>query len=324
MTANWFSAPAPVMRRIRGYFAPVVRATGTPVLFDPSQQGHLNLDEPPAPWIDLGWLQGFTRKALSKSSPLLTGIPAAAQEQVRQTLEAQLTVRFLSWTKLTMALATGSQHMNVLAAPLGPASSPMGAPATASVPIQSGSTASNILLTPTDAAQFSPGSMVAVDVDYSGQTGFVGSPVSGAYVRQALSDFDYVRRVTYNVGLVSQVSSTGLTLAFPLIGGTPQAGARLQAVTGFIDREGGCFYQEWSALFVMEGSQGERIFYHYPRLQPFAGAEETVIPLDGRNKSGQSRVQLVGQFITLPISDPLDSERVVCYRSFLPAPNALI
>ena len=324
MTENWFSAPAPVMRRIRGYFAPVARATGTPALFDPSRQGHLNLDAPPAPWIDLGWLQGFTRKALSKSSPLMTGIPAAVQEQVRETLEAQLTVRFLSWTKLTMALATGSQHMNVLAAPTGAASSQTGAPATASVQVQSGSTASNILLASTDAGQFSPGSIVAVDVDYSGQTGFVGSPVSGAYVRQPLSDLDYVRRVTYNVGLVSQVSTTGLTLASPLIGGVPQTGAKLQAVTGFIDREGGCFYQEWSALFVMEGSQGERIFYHYPRLQPFAGAEEAITPLDGKNKSGQSKVQLVGQFITLPISDPLDGERAVCYRSFLPAPNALI
>jgi len=323
MTANWFLAPAPVMRRIRGYFAPVARTTQAPVFFDPSQQCRFNLDAPPTPWIDLGWLQGFARKPVSKSAPLLTGIPAATQEQVRQTVEAQLTVQFLSWTKLTMALATGSQHMNVLAAPTGAAWAPMGAPAVAAVSIQSGSTASNILLAGTDAAQFSPGSVIAADVDYTGQTGYVGSPVSGAYVRQSLSNVDYIRRVTYNVGLVSEVTSTGLTLASPLIGGAPQSGAKLQAVTAFTDREGGCFYQEWSALFVMEGSQGERIFYHYPRLQPLAGAEEAVSPLDERNKNGQSRVKLVGQFLSLAVSDPLDGERVVCYRSFLPAPNAL-
>lgn len=324
MTANWFSAPAPVMRRIRGYFAPVARATQTPVLFDPSQQGRFDLDAPPTPWIDLGWLQSFARKPVSKSALLLTGIPAAIQEQVRQTLEAQLTVQFLSWTKLTMALATGSQHMNVLAAPAGAASAAMGAQATTAVSIQSGSTASNILLASTDAANFSAGCVIAADVDYTGQTGFVGSPVSGAYVRQVLSDVDYIRRITYNVALVSQVTTTGLTLASPLIGGAPQTGAKLQAVTAFVDREGGCFYQEWSSLFVMEGSQGERIFYHYPRLQPLAGAEEVVTPLDGKSKNGQSRVQLVGQFLALPVSDPLDGERVVCYRSFLPAPNALI
>lgn len=324
MAAPWFSAPAPVTRRIRGYFAPVARAMQAPVVFDPSLQGRFNLDAPPAPWIDLGWMQGFARKAMSKSSPLLTGIPAAAQEQVRQTLQAQVTVQFLAWTKLSMALATGSQHMNVLAAANGGAPAPMGTPAAAAVAIQGGSTATSIMLAAADAAKFSPGSIVAVDADYAGQTGFVGSPVSGAYVRQAISDIDYVRRVTFNVALVSQVTSTGLTLASPLIGGAPAAGAKLQAVTGFVDREGGCFYQEWSALFALEGSQGERIYYHYPRLQPLAGAEEAANPLDARHKSGQSRVQLLGQFLALPVIDSVDGERVVCYRSFLPAPNALI
>jgi hypothetical protein len=98
----------------------------------------------------------------------------------------------------------------------------------------------------------------------------------------------------------------------------------VQAVTGFVDREGGSFYQEWSALFVTQGSQGERVFFHYPRLQSMSGAEELVTPLNGNNHNGQSRVILKGQFLALPVTDPLDSERVVCYRSFLPAPNALV
>ena len=55
-----------------------------------------------------------------------------------------------------------------------------------------------------------------------------------------------------------------------------------------------------------------------------AGAEEAVIPLDGKHKGGQARVLLKGQFLALPVTDPLDGERVVCYRSFLPAPNALV
>ncbi|HEX8712907.1 MAG TPA: hypothetical protein VF730_13600 [Terracidiphilus sp.] len=300
------------------------RATQTPVLFDPAQQGRFNLDAPPAPWIDLGWIQSFARKATSKSTPILTGIPAAVQQQVRQTLEAQLTVQFLSWTKLSMSLATGSQHMNVLATESDGACAPMGAQAAAAVVIQNGSSASTILLAPADAAKFPAGSIVAVDVDYTGQTGFVGSPVSGTYVRQPLTDVDYIRRVTFNVALVTQATSSGLMLASPLIGGAPAAGAKLQAVTGFVDREGGCFYQEWSALFVTEGSQNERIFYHYPRLQAICGAEEAVTALDAKNKNGQSRVQLVGQFLALPVIDPMDGERVVCYRSFLPASKAIV
>ena len=254
----------------------------------------------------------------------MTGIPAAPLEQVRETLAAQVKLQFLSWTKLTMALAAGSQHMNVLSPASGASAAADGAQAAPAVTPQSGSTSTTILLAAADAAKFSPGSMVAVDVDYTGQIGYVGSPVSGAYVRQALSDIDYVRRVTFNVALVLQVNSTGLTLAEPLPGGVPATGAKAQVVTAFVDREGGSFYQEWSALFVMEGSQGERIFFHYPRLQTTSGAEEAVIPLNAKNQNGQSRVLLKGQFLALPVTDPLDGERIVCYRSFLPAANALV
>jgi hypothetical protein len=35
-------------------------------------------------------------------------------------------------------------------------------------------------------------------------------------------------------------------------------------------------------------------------------------------------VTLNAQFLALPVTDPLDNERIVCYRSFLPAPNALV
>jgi hypothetical protein len=324
MTATWFSAPAPVTRRVRAYFAPVNRAAQTPVLFDPSQQSGFSLEAPPAPWIDLGWIQDFARRPASKSTALLTGIPAAALGQVRETVQAQVSLQFLSWTKLTMALATGSQHMNVLAAAGGATLGADGATAAPAVTPQSGSTSTSILLASSDAAKFTAGSIVAADVDYTGQTGYVGCPVAGAYVRQALTDVDYIRRVTFNVALVAQVTTTGLTLAAPLPGGAPAAGAKLQAVTGFVDREGGSFYQEWSALFLMQGSQGERIFFHYPRLQAMSGAEESIAPLNGKDQSGQSRVTLKGQFLALPVTDPLDGERVVCYRSFLPATNALV
>ena len=200
-----------------------------------------------------------------------------------------------------MALATGSQHMNILAPAGGASPAADGAVASPAVIPQSGSTSTSIVLTSSDAAEFTAGSIVTVDVDYTGQTGFVGSPITGAYVRQALTDVDYIRRITFNVALVSQSSATGLTLAEPLPGGPPAAGTKLQQVTGFVDREGGTFYQEWSALFVMRGSQGERIFFHYPRLQTMAGPEETVTPLNGKNQNGQSRVLLKGQFLALPL-----------------------
>jgi len=241
MATTWFSAPAPVTRRVRAYFAAVNRSAQTPVLFDPAEQGGFSLDAPPAPWLSLGWIQSFTRKPVSKTASVLTGIPASPLEQVRETLEAQVSLEFLSWTKLTMALATGSHHMNLLAAASGAASSADNATAATAVTTLNGSTATFVALAATDAAKFSAGSIIAVDADYTGQTGFVGAPVSGAYVRQALTDVNYIRRVTFNVALVSQVTSAGLTLAEALPGGAPAAGSKLQAVTGFVDREGGSF-----------------------------------------------------------------------------------
>jgi hypothetical protein len=319
MAVKWISAPAPVARRVRAYFAPVNRGSQVPVFFDPAVQGSFSLDDPPAPWISLGWIQDFKRQPGSKTAPILTGIPASPLEQVRETLDARVSFQFLSWTKLTMALATGSQHLNLLVPGSGAA-----AQASSAVAVQSGSTSSFLALAATDVAKFSVGSIIAVDADYNGQTGFVGSPISGAYVRQALSDVDYIRRVTFNVALVSQVTSSGLGLANPLPGGAPGVSSKLQAVTGFVDREGGSFYQEWSALFVLEGSQGERIFFHYPRLQTISGAEETTIPLDAKHKTGLGRLLLNAQFLALPVIDSMDGERVLCYRSFLPSAMSMV
>ena len=133
-----------------------------------------------------------------------------------------------------------------------------------------------------DAAGFSAGSLVTVDVDYAGQTGYVGSGVCAAYVNSASavnSDPDYIRRVSFNVARVASVSSAGLQLAQPLIAGVPAATMRVQPISGFVDREGGSFFQEWSALFVIDGEQGERIFFHYPRLQSMAGPAESATAL---------------------------------------------
>jgi hypothetical protein len=255
---------------------------------------------------------------------VLTGIPASPLEQTRETLLAELSFEFLGWTKLTMALAAGSQHMNLLAESPGATEAASGGSAAAAVTVQNGSTPSFVALAQADAATFTPGQWIAVDADYGGQTGFVGAPVSGAYVKQALSDVNYIRRVTFNVGLVTQVTTAGLTLAAPLIGGAPAAGLKVQPIVGFVDREGGSFYQEWSGLFLQQGTQGESIFYYYPRLQNAAGTSEAESLLDARQKEGPSRVLLKGQYLAMPVMDPLDGERVVCYRSYLPPPNALI
>ena len=130
---------------------------------------------------------------------------------------------------------------------------------------------------------FAVGNLIAVDLDYEEQIGYVGSGIAAAYVSSAAavnSDPNYVRRVTFNVGRVAELTSTSVMLAQPLLGGAPAAGASAQVVVAFVDREGGSFFQEWSALFVAEPESGGRVCFYYPRLS--AGSAKTG---DGKGRS---------------------------------------
>ena len=73
---------APVTTRVRAYFAPVNRAAGLPTLFDAAQLGRFDLDAPPAPWLDLGWVSRFARKSGTKVDALRAGLRVVEVETV--------------------------------------------------------------------------------------------------------------------------------------------------------------------------------------------------------------------------------------------------
>jgi hypothetical protein len=313
---------APITRRVRAYFAPVNRAAARPSIFDAAQLGHFPLHTPPAPWIDLGWTQKFVRKSGTKVDALRTGAPAAASAQVRSEIEATVALEFETWGKLQVALASGSQQTNLLTTATGAAPNGSGGLAAAPVPLLTGtgpaSTATTLNVGTTAAAAFSVGSLVAVDVDYTGQLGYIGSGISGAYVKSAAavgSDINTIRRVTLNVGVVTAIANGILQLAAPLPAGAPTADMQISQLIGFCDREGASFFHEWSALFVLEGAQGDRILYHYPRLQAMQGSSEAVEPL----AASLECIRLAGAFRALPVKDANDGESVLCFRSYLPA-----
>jgi hypothetical protein len=174
----------------------------------------------------------------------------------------------------------------------------------------------------------------------------VGTGIAAAYVTSAAAvnhDVNYVRRVTFNVGRVAEATATSVVLAQPLVGGAPAAGAGAQVVVAFVDREGGSFFQEWSALFVAETESGGRVCFYYPRLSPNAGAGSggrgqgsgaRDQGSDGGARSSGGRfvreafvalekpvaaVSLRASFLALPYTDPNDGQTVVCYRSYFPA-----
>jgi hypothetical protein len=318
---------APVARRVRAYFAPVNRAAAAPTLFDPAQLGRFALHTPPAPWIDLGWTGRFVRKSGTNVEPIRTGAPAATSAQVRSAIEATVQLEFETWGKLQAALASGSQQTNLLTTATGAAPNGSGGLAAPPVPLLNGtgpaSTASTLNIGATAASAFTIGSLVAIDVDYAGQTGFIGAGISAAYVQSAsavANDLNYVRRVTLNVGVVSAIANGVLTLANPLPAGAPTPGMQVSQLIGFCDREGASFFQEWSALFVVEGAQGDRILYHYPRLQAMQGSTEAVESLAAPLEC----IRLAAAFRAMPVKDANDGETVLCFRSYLPAASRTI
>lgn len=323
-------AMMPLSRRVRAYFAPVDRSTNTPAIFDPGKAGLFSLDSPPAPWLDLGWIDNFQRFSLTPIEPVRSGARGAAAGLYRGILDARVEFDFREWGKLQMALAAGSEHMNVLAPAPTAAAEPSGATPLSATAILAGSSPMEIIVGASAVTGFSAGDMIAVDADYAQQTGYVGSGIAAAYVNNPAdvnADINYVRRVTFNVGRVAQLTATSLLLAQPLLGGTPQTGWGVQKLIAFVDREGGSFFQQWSALFVAEEDAGGRICFHYPRLSPATSvksATKTGLPLSEREQAYEvakpiAALALHAAFMALPVIDANDAQQTVCYRSYFPA-----
>lgn len=305
-----------ITRKVLAFFAPVDRVSSTPAVFDPAKA--FDAETPPSPWIAAGEVREFQRTAGTRLNVMSSGPKGAAGGQFREGMQARVAFDFCQWGKLQMALAGGSQHMNVLAEDPNSTDAPSGGTALSPVAVLSGSSSSELILGVGSVDAFAVGDVVAVDVDYMQQTGYVGSPIACAYVKDPKDvrhNRDYLRRVTFNVARVQEKTTTSLLLDAPLMGGTPQTGASVQKVFAFVDREGGAFFQEWSAVFLLESEDGGRAFFYYPRLQAAAPASETKFALDTF-----AAHTLHAEFTALPMTDENDGETVVCFRSWIPDP----
>jgi hypothetical protein len=313
---------APTARAVRAYAAPVNRSTGVIAAFDPGVPPLFNLDSPPSPWVDLGWVENFQRTAATKYESLRTGPAANITVQYRTQPEARVEFDLLSWGKVQLALSGGTQQMNVLFELPAKPPQPSGSPAFPPSPVQAGSSWTEVVLTPDQLLNFNAGDIIAVDVDYNGETGYLGSGAPGTYLATAMngdSHTDFVRRITLNVARVSAKTATSLLLAEPLLA-TPTTAMGVQKVIAFVDREGSSFFQEWSGLFVVAPDSGGRSCFYYPRLQSAAGAQETQHEFAPPLFSHRLHVSLHA----LPTTDMNDGETVLCYRSYFPAANAAI
>ena len=148
-----------------------------------------------------------------------------------------------------------------------------------------------------------------------------GAPGSYVAAAPALIDAHFLRRVSFNVARVLTVSAGVVTLASPLPAGVPSVAMKVARCAGFVDCAGNAFLQEWSALFVCDGVQGDRLLLHYPRLQP-AGSSAA----ENRKllAPGVERWRPAARFRALPVTDVNTGAASVCFRSYLPAPLRLV
>ena len=325
MKSNPYARPSqmcPVTVAVRAYAVPIDRSAGTTVPFDPSVQGEFDLDLPPVPFLDLGWVENFKRTSATKYETLRTGPQSTLTTQYRAEYDAAVEFDCPSWGKLQMALAGGGQQINVLATPMTSLPQNSGGVPVPAVYVQAGASPVELPLAAGDLANFQAGDTVAVDWDYTGQAGYIGSGAPGMYLPAALdaaSHVDLIRRVTFNVSRVSSVTSYSVVLGETLIGGA-QTGMGVQKVAALLDREGGSYFQEWAGLFVVEGAGGGRMCFYYPRLQAAASTtevqEEVEAPLFSKMLHAKLRA--------MPSVDPNDGETVLCYRSYFPAKTARV
>lgn len=317
MTTTALAAGSLIANGIHAWFAPVDRAGGLPVLFDPASMGRFDRNTPPAGWWSAGRVLDLKRTAASTVTPVWSGAPAAVKAQVSAAIGEEVEFTLPGWTRLGMSLSSGTEVLNLFTPAGGGTTTPSGGTAALVETLLPGSTATVLQLQAGSTVQ--AGDLVVVDIDYTGQSGFLGSGGSGTYVASSPGSIDLhlTRRFSLNVGRVLSVDGTAATLATPLPAGEPTTAMRLSRLSGFTDRTGGAFVPEWSALFVWDGVQGDRILLHYPRLQPTGdGTRETheaLVP-------GVERWRPLARLRALPITDANGNTPAVCFRTYLPAP----
>ena len=116
-TAPLRPAMVPVTRQMRAYFAPVNRTTESADDFRSCGKSALFAARFAAEHRGLTWdgSMAFERLLRHADRSGAVGTKALPVVQFRGPLEARVEFEFREWGKLQMALAGGSEHMNVLA-----------------------------------------------------------------------------------------------------------------------------------------------------------------------------------------------------------------
>lgn len=348
----------------RAYFAPFNApfwATQTnsaigPSILDLQFQGPFNTAAMPAPWFDIGWVNGFKLTPESKIGQIKSGYRGATRAQVRGEIGESFEFKLREFSRLAFRIATGLEVFNLLKSNVASTTSPLGASGNTAVPVgasgyqATGGTATLVgvsglpcvFLPAGSGSLFAAGQMIVVDVDYDkATTGFVGSNGIPVYVNNAPQDVDFIRRTSDFVNRITTVVSgpiagiagnqDALVLQGPMVGGgcsssvnpgplVPGSTAKVQIINGWTAREGGTFVEDYSALFLADTIDGDQFAVYYPHVSiaQFKDVANSnyIANLGTTDETGY---ELDASFNALAFDDPSDGETIVGYYVWYPA-----
>lgn len=326
----------------RGLFAPYNISLGSaladttqgPKILDLQTLGPIDTNNLPAGWSDLGWIKDLTPTPQSQIGKVRSGYRGAIRAIYRGQVGSQVDFKFREATRMSYKIATGSQVFNLLASPLTQTTGPLSGTANPAVSMlayaPSGTTG---LVTVATASGFTVGQYIVVDKDYDGVSfGLIGENASPVF-QGLVTDVNYIRKTSDFVGRITAINGQVLTIDQPFVGGgsgnptgnlVPQAGSKVQVMTGWAAREGGTYVSEWSAVFLMTLMDLGQIVMYYPHLVIGQNKGLPTWDLENAGTTDLKGYQLDAQYEALAFDDPLDGETVVGYTAFYPGPGKAI
>jgi hypothetical protein len=285
-------------------------------------------------FFDLGWIKDFAITVESKVGNVRSGYRGAVRSKYRGQVGEKIAFKFRESGRMQTKIATGTDVFNLLHSATGATGGPVSGggvtdPTTVAMVSYTASTAS-LVVAAGSGSLFSANDLIVVDKDYNGTDfGLVGENATPIFQGQ-VTDTDYIRKTSDFVARVKSVSVDTLTLSSPLIGGGsgdptgnlgPQAGSKVQKLSGFASREGGTYITEWTALFLMDCIDGAQIAVYYPHLaiDTFRGYGAWTI--EDQGTTDQTGYELDCSQEAMAFDDPIDGQTVIGYRAYFPAPK---
>ncbi len=295
---------------------------------------------------DLGWIKDFKRTPESKIGQVRAGYRGAVRAQYRGQVGETCEWKFREYGRIQYKLASGTNVMNVFAATglSGGTTGPLSASGAPYVTVSAYSpgvapygqngqgTAPTLTVTGNVTAAFiGVGTDIVCDQDYVvGTYGLVGDAGTPVY-QGAVSDIDYIRKNSDYVAQVTAINGGVLTLSYPFVGGgsgSPAplgpgvAGYKVQAVKGWVAREGGTFISEWSGLLLLNTVDQAQIAIYYPHLSIMQNRDMAAAwTIENAGTTDLGGVEMDAQFSALAFDDPLDGETVVSYIGYYVRPG---